>query len=186
LNETGTDGQGLVVRGKHVIIVDTPAASVALHRDLAQRLFMPASLSFFTGWSPSNFTKYFSNSWTAVSSALPANVHLLTLEQWLGSDFLLRLEHFYAVGEDPVLSQPATVSLKNLFVPFDIESVVELTLGANQELKDATRLQWNAGGKQTGAKMSDYVTPVDPAKLEVVLKPMQIRTFQVSIEDPKH
>lgn len=34
------------------------------------------------------------------------------MEQWLGNDFLLRLEHFYAAGEDSVLSQPATVSLK--------------------------------------------------------------------------
>lgn len=67
LNETGTDGLGLVVRGKHVIIVDTPAASVALHRDLAQRIFMPVSLSFFTGWSPNNFTKYFSNSVSFIS-----------------------------------------------------------------------------------------------------------------------
>ena len=33
--------------------------------------------------------------------------------------------------------------LQDLFVPFSIKSVVELTLGANQNLADAKRLQWN-------------------------------------------
>ena len=33
--------------------------------------------------------------------------------------------------------------LQDLFVPFAIDSVVELTLGANQKLADAKRLQWN-------------------------------------------
>lgn len=181
LNETGTDGRGLVVRGKHVVILDTPAASVARHRELAQQIFMQPSLSFFTGWDPTNFTTYFKTTWSGLQQALPPNVHLLTLEQWLGDDFLLRLEHFYGKGEDPVLSQPATVQLKKLFAQFKIESIIELTLGANQELQDAVRLQWNAQGKRTGSKLSDYVTPIDPNKLEVVLNPMQIRTFQVSI-----
>jgi len=43
---------------------------------------------------------------------LPDNVHLLTLEQWDAGTVLLRLEHFYAKDEDPVLSQPAKVQLK--------------------------------------------------------------------------
>ena len=49
--------------------------------------------------------------WSAAKSALPPNVHLLTLEQWEGRYFLLRLEHFYAIGEDTELSKPATVNL---------------------------------------------------------------------------
>ena len=52
--------------------------------------------------------------------ALPDNVHLLTLEQYPSfgpapsetQPFLLRLEHFYEKGEDPVLSKPATVNLQ--------------------------------------------------------------------------
>jgi len=30
--------------------------------------------------------------------------------------------------------------------------------------------------------MSSFVVPVDPATLEIVLKPMQIRTFQVTLK----
>jgi len=47
-----------------------------------------------------------------VKRVLPDNVHLLTLEQWEAGTILLRLEHFYAKDEDPVLSQPAKVQLK--------------------------------------------------------------------------
>lgn len=32
---------------------------------------------------------------------------------------------------------------QDLFAPFSIDSVDELTLGANQLLSEATRLQWN-------------------------------------------
>ena len=42
---------------------------------------------------------------------LPPNVRLLSLEQWTGALMLIRLEHIYEIGEDPVLSKPATVSL---------------------------------------------------------------------------
>jgi len=50
--------------------------------------------------------------WSGMNRRLPDNVHLLTLEQWEAGTILLRLEHFYAKGEDPVLSQPAKVQLK--------------------------------------------------------------------------
>ena len=39
LNETAY-GQGLVVRGKHLLIIDTPDNSAFLHRTNAQQLFM--------------------------------------------------------------------------------------------------------------------------------------------------
>jgi len=50
--------------------------------------------------------------WSSMKRPLPDNVHLLTLEQWEAGDVLLRLEHFYAKDEDPVLSQPAKIQLK--------------------------------------------------------------------------
>lgn len=44
-------------------------------------------------------------------SELPDNVHLLTLEQREGTQYLLRLEHFYEEGEDEQLSKPATLNI---------------------------------------------------------------------------
>ena len=50
--------------------------------------------------------------WSGLKRELPANVHLLTLEEFSADSYLLRLEHFYEKGEDAKLSLDATVSLK--------------------------------------------------------------------------
>lgn len=58
--------------------------------------------------------------WSALKKSLPANVHMLTLEQWSTTSsiepieipqILIRFEHIYEKDEDPVLSQPAVVDL---------------------------------------------------------------------------
>jgi len=41
--------------------------------------------------------------------ALAENVHILTLEPWSDGTQLLRLEHVYDVGENPILYNPATI-----------------------------------------------------------------------------
>jgi hypothetical protein len=46
-----------------------------------------------------------------ISNNLPANVNVLTLEQWEGSDILLRLEHIFQHAEDAKLSQTVLVDL---------------------------------------------------------------------------
>jgi lysosomal alpha-mannosidase len=131
---------------------------------------------------PTAYGKLYRTTWSGLKRALPPNVHLLTLEQYHPARFLLRLEHFYARSEDPSLSQPASVQLQDLFAPFAVDSLDEVTLGANQRLADATRLQWNVANYGMTAKdMKSYVTPVDPTTLTVVLKPMQIRSFLVSL-----
>ena len=47
-----------------------------------------------------------------MTNPLPANVHLLTLEQWADDEILLRLEHQFERNEDKAYSKPVTVSLK--------------------------------------------------------------------------
>jgi lysosomal alpha-mannosidase len=183
LNETGLDGKGLYIRGKHYLVLDKIESSAAQHRDLAQRLFMGPLLSLLpSSLDPAAYSKLYRTTWSALKRALPLNVHLLTLEQYRPARFLLRLEHFYARSEDSTLSQPVSVGLKDLFGAFSIGSLEEVTLGANQLLDDATRLQWNvANYGMTGRDLRSYVTPVDPASLTVVLKPMQIRSFLLTL-----
>jgi len=184
LNEPGLDGMGLYARGKHYILVDSIPHSVMMHRDMAQRLFMETHVSYVASMlDPGTYSKQYRTTWSGLKRALPPNVHLLTLEQWHSGAFLLRLEHFYAKNEDPALSQPASVVLKDLFVPWTIERIDEVTLGANELLANATRLQWNvANYGRTRADMKSFVTPIDPATLTVVLQPMQIRTFLIAVK----
>lgn len=46
------------------------------------------------------------------TSGLPANVKLLSLEQWDDSSVLLRLENTFEMNEDSLYGKPVNVSLK--------------------------------------------------------------------------
>lgn len=94
-----------------------------------------------------------------LSRPLPPNVHLLTLETINTTQILLRLAHIFAVGESEEWSTPATVDLKDLFLPFNVTAATELTLTANQ-------LKLGSNG---------HPVPVDIENIQ--LTNMQIRTF---------
>ena len=47
---------------------------------------------------------------------------------------LLRLAHLFAVGEDSVLSQPATVDLATLFSGIELTACTQMSLTANQKV----------------------------------------------------
>ncbi len=113
-------------------------------------------------------------------NALPKNVHLLTLEQWKNNSYLLRLEHFYQTIDDPEgLSKPVTVDLKSLFKPFVISEAVEMTLGGNQILSSAKRLEFKTyDTNQNEPKKYEF----DAKNLSVTLTPMQIRTFVIKVK----
>jgi len=183
LNEPGLDGKGLYIRGTYVLMLDTIQNSVALHRDLAQKIYLSVNVGFVpNSMTPEDYSKHFRTTWSALKMDLPMNVHLLTLEQWHSGYVLVRLEHYYERNESGVVTPPAQVDLKNLFMPFKIASVDETTLGANQLLSMATRLQWNvANYGRTQKDMKNYVAPLDPNTLIVMLQPMQIRTFLVRL-----
>ena len=121
---------------------------------------------------------------SALSSPLPPNVHLLTLEPWGvdGADVLLRLEHYFEAGEDAVYSLPVKVDLARVFAGLRLDNFVEMTLGANKEKSTATRLKWKTvDGSQIGGRIDDdpLQKPIRTTEggFLVTLQPMQIRTF---------
>ncbi|XP_064633968.1 lysosomal alpha-mannosidase-like [Lineus longissimus] len=182
LNETGSDGKGLIVRGKMYLLLDTIEDSGQLHRELGERLFMAPLTSFSDNPGYKTWSSNYKTSYSGLKMSLPPNVHLLTLEQWRGTTFLLRLEHFYEKNEHPTLSKNVTFSLKGLFKPFEIQSIDELTLGANQKLEYSHRLKWRYN-RSTGSSDAEntHKTEQYKDKFDITLTPMQIRTFQVSI-----
>lgn len=175
LNELMCDNTGLVMRGRHLLLLDTIANSASKHRPLGQQLFMEPIVSF------SSITNdYFVRRESFLNRELPPNVHLLTLERWNFDRYLLRLEHFYQSVEDPKLGKPVKVSLENLFKPFNVTSMQELTLGANQDIsatKNRLVFNYTPASKPVRHSSSQLESP-----LVVSLDPMQIRTYLITVQ----
>ncbi|RWS08571.1 lysosomal alpha-mannosidase-like protein [Dinothrombium tinctorium] len=187
LNETGVDDRGLVVRGKHFLILSKIEDGAKMHRKLAQEIYMAPLITFSNYNHQERRKQYFNTKLISfLNTTLPENVHLLTLEQWENGRVLLRLEHYFESTEDPSrLSQPVKVYLKHLFTPFKITNAVEMTLSANQLLSSATRLKWKT--KDDNGLISSEHSFEDHHgvnnELVITLYPMQIRTFIVDVAD---
>ncbi len=144
LNETAY-GTGLVVTGKHIILVDRPSDSARLHRIGAQQLFMHplATYSLPNTSSYANYSNMYRQSWSALSDLMPMNVHLLTFDQLDLKQYLVRVEHYFELNEDQIYSQPVTIDLQTLFKSIGtIDEMIELTLSANLPLSELHRLEW--------------------------------------------
>jgi alpha-mannosidase len=195
LDEPGLDwsGSGLVVRGTHRLALD-PArdAPGQLKRSTQDLLFRPlVAYASLGAQTPAQWVAAHTATRTGLTGPLPPNVALVTLHAQGGDNgtVLLRLAHLFEEGEDPVLSQNATVALATLFSAFTITSAVETTLTANQGLGAVKRHVVVAlgGGEGPGGKVGNLTLPVPlydamedgpkGAGLEVTLTPMQIRTF---------
>ncbi|UJR06766.1 hypothetical protein I4U23_011053 [Adineta vaga] len=180
LNETAF-GKGLVVRGKHFLIVESPANSAFAHRVGAQQLFMNPVITFaLPQISYANYSNIYHQTWSALSESMPLNVHLLTLDQLSSKQFLLRIEHYFELNEDETYSHPVKIDLQTLFKSVGIiTDLIELTLGANFPLSQLKRLDW-----MTNDKESSHIDISKQYSLKdtiVTLNPMEIKTFQVTL-----
>lgn len=129
LNRRGV-GPGLVIRSRHLLAFSTPATSYRLQRTFAQEQQDPFVLAFAKLSQASAAPR------TSVSAlngiTLPPNVQLTTLQMLDDETVLLRLSHLYAVDEDAEMSEVVSVDVANALPMLNIDSMVELTLSANQ------------------------------------------------------
>jgi len=147
LNETGLDGQGLVVRTTHWLSLAAPAVAGAQRRALAaDALYRPLVRATPLGaTTPAAWIAGHRASFSgAAPGVLPPQLHLLTLHSWSPTQLLVRVSHSFEVGEDATLSQPATVSLAALLPSLALQACVETTLTANKPLASAPKsaLSW--------------------------------------------
>ncbi|NXF00041.1 MA2B1 mannosidase, partial [Menura novaehollandiae] len=170
LNEPGADGLGLVVRGRHLVLLDTVAAAADGHRPRAQEMVTAPSVVLAPG--PGPHLRQFSG----LRRALPPNLHLLTVEPRGAGTLLLRLEHLFERGESQNGSCPVTVDLTTLFSAFTITTVQEMALGGDIPLHSVSRLLWTTA---TGTPKPRPVPKLDPRRVR--LEPMEIRTFLASV-----
>ena len=135
---------------------------------------------------------------TGLSISLPKYVHLLTLEPWKSGGVLIRFEHILEKNEDTEYSLPVTFNLQDVFRSFDLISIRETTLAANQWLEKAERLKFIAEANNQSATFEaeypggedDQGTPTVDSKSEgalsekftITLNPMEIRTFVVKMK----
>ncbi|CAF5036827.1 unnamed protein product, partial [Rotaria sp. Silwood1] len=144
LNETAY-GKGLVVSGKHILLVERPEDSARLHRVGAQQLFMHPLATYSLPNTPSyaNYSNIYRQSWSALSDMMPLNVHLLTFDKLTPKQYLVRVEHYFELNEDEMYSQPVTMDLQTLFKSIGtIVDMTELVLNANLPLSQLHRLDW--------------------------------------------
>uniref|UniRef100_A0A673WCG1 Alpha-mannosidase n=1 Tax=Salmo trutta TaxID=8032 RepID=A0A673WCG1_SALTR len=135
---------------------------------------------------------------------LPDNLHLLTLSVpgWVynsnhtlhlrnietGStqpDYdrvLLRIMHLYEKGEDPVLSQPSTINMKEVLRGMgEVRALEERSLTGTWDIADLQRWKWKASedpgrGVSVGVKRSSVGVR---GEFNVTISPKEIRTFFV-------
>ena len=179
LNEPGFDKKGLIVRGKHRLFL-SKISEAKLHRDLALSMYLEPQVFINSYSDVKEYTKQVTTEWSGLREQLPANVHLLTLEEGRNDSILLRLEHFYDSKDDPDnLSKAVSVSLSNIFKPFTIVSAEERTLTANQLLSEAKRLDWRS---EDSGSVSMLTPSLHAEDLTIELKPMEIRTLIVKVK----
>jgi lysosomal alpha-mannosidase len=179
LSETAF-GTGLVVRGRHFLIAETPAASALLHRVGSQRLFMnPLATYALIQQTYADYSAAYRQTWSSLTAQLPLNLHLLTLDQLDAKNYLVRVEHYFELNEDANYSQPITFDLQSIFQSIGtINNTVELTLGANLPLANLKRLEWNTDDESSRMDVPKERSLQDT---NITLKPMQIRTFTVTV-----
>ncbi|XP_029036014.2 lysosomal alpha-mannosidase isoform X2 [Osmia bicornis bicornis] len=188
LNESAY-GEGLVVRGSHYVLGDSIPNLDDLavkEKALALQLLLrpwPLITPLPSGDSIAEDSPILPQR-SGLTKILPPNVHILTLEPWKDGTILLRLEHIFELGETESFSKPVEINIADLFSSFTIRSVEETTLGGNQLLKDLYRFNWEPEPNnvpQTEETPTASVTNVEGV-INVVLIPMQIRTFIITIE----
>ncbi|XP_035775636.1 lysosomal alpha-mannosidase-like [Anopheles albimanus] len=188
LNETQY-GAGLVARGKHWLLFgsshkDVSPNLVAKERFLQNQVLLPSWAFVNAATVDFTYDEYlsnFRNIYSAIAQQLPPNVNLLTLEPWKDGTVLVRFEHLFEQGEDPVFSKPIQFNIRNVLFALNIESIHETTLGANQWKQDSQRLHFSFESNEIDPKKQvEHVRPIQSSTdFDIELQPMEIRTFIV-------
>ena len=175
LSEPGLDGKGLIITGSHYLQY-TPVASLAKQTRIVQaRVFAPLHWSVAPlSSSISDYLSTHNSDWTALQTALPITVDIMSCYAQMDGSVLLRLAHQFGVGEGDDVSAPVTVDLSTLLGnEFKPASVTEVSLTANQMPSDIKRLQWQTNEQAPSVQRQRGVR----ADNTVTIGPAEVRTF---------
>jgi len=144
--------------------------------------------------SSTQYVSSFTTSYSALTTQLPANLHLLTFEirnptstgvSPQGDTFvLLRLQHLYEIGESTQYSTPVTFNISNLFKPtaLTVNTLEDTILSGTLARSKLNRLKWNT--KTPNPIDSIYTPKTLPSGLVkdfvVTINPREIKTYRVN------
>lgn len=119
----------------------------------------------------------------------------MTFEPWKSDSILIRLEHILEKNEDSEYSKAVTFNFQDMFHLFDIISIRETTLSANQWLEKVERLEFTAETdnksnisasqdklNEENPKMESNLYNLSKESFQIILNPMEIRTFIVEMK----
>ena len=194
-------GVGLVARGKHYLLVDTDEETAnARHRLFANELFMSPHVTFYPGELQQSYVNRANELDVQLNTELPSNVNLLTLQPWYTNGevaganrfFLIRLEHLFQTVEHSTLGTEVTIDVGGLLTSLGtVVSMRETTLGGNLFLDEKpTEMTWRSNDmsyvdnflKNIWAISGSFDITTRQGAFDVILRPMEIRTFIVEIE----
>jgi len=189
LNETmcGCNGDkcdcdGLTMRGRHWLVLDSVERSHEARRELSERLNFAPTLAF----APSASSKLERKTFSALTGNLPKSVKFQTLTNNYASAnegrVLFRLSHLYSTGEHPTLSQPVDIDLSSLFggnVKIVKAEEMSLTGNQNRATMESNKYQWKT--KDALEEIAAAWTPLS-ADLKTTLRPMEVKTFFVEFQ----
>lgn len=204
----GHNQEGLIVRGKHRLIVDGVQESVRFLRKLSKTTSWNPIYLFRNAPSLHSRNLVSNLNFVGTFDKLPVNIHLLSLEQWDESHILIRLEHFYEINEDFKYSRETQVKMNDLFSTFVITDIREMNLAGTEDLEesDRSKMRWIADSNPyenyTSVFSSIFTKGIfggiyyfssrllfaesrniirENDTFTILLKPMQIRTFLIRI-----
>jgi len=176
-------GRGLVVAGRHQIVLSSDLESMAADRRLAalQMYFSPLLLLGPPPPLPS-----------CLAAPLPHQLHLLSVqpvqreEDPSASFLLLHLEHIFQQDEHGELSQPVTIDLATTFSCLTVTWAKETVIGGARWRQDTTRLAFHKEDKEDREEEVEdnedrWGLGEDQASLVVTIKPMEIRAFLLKV-----
>jgi len=180
-------GAGMGITGTHYVLLTAPATAAAAYRPLMDRVYSEPYVAFTPVTNVASWITTHPTTRSSVTTPLPLNVQLMTLTPWnTAGNFVVRLSHQFALGEDVNYSKTTTVDLASV-LKWTVSNATELSLTANQNKAAMKRPVY----KTEYAPMTDLGVRGEPTQfipnesgtglkaVQVSLGPMEIKTFLV-------
>lgn len=162
------------------ILVDTIEKSIKQHRQLS-RFLSHSLIPYYYLNNDNNRKSVVSHSLLAKS--LPKNIELLSFHSMDNNENItIRLHHIFEKNEDEELSKEVMIELEDYFKGMKIEKLTEMILTGyeRKDVVDKERLDWNSGD---GIRRVKVIKNSEMrANERIIMKPMEIKTFVVSIK----